>query len=111
MSRFALIQYFLESGHSGTDAELALKFATDHSPKRGAEIVRSAISILIKKGVHISRRPVRGQRKQEYYIPFAKPVVKPTAKVEGIPPLRKKEHIFGYNCVYVLQSAVRDVQE
>ena len=111
MSRFALIQYFLESGHSGTDAELALKFATDHSPKRGAEIVRSAISILIKKGVHICRRPVRGQRKQEYYIPFAKPVVKNIAKVEGTPPLRKKEQIFGYDCVYVLQSAVRSMQK
>ena len=111
MSRFALIQYFLESGHSGTDAELATRFATDHSPKRGAEIVRSAISILIKKGVHICRRPVRGQRKQEYYIPFAKPVVKTIAEIEGTPPLRKKEHISGYNCVYVLQSAVRAVQE
>jgi hypothetical protein len=74
MSRSQQILKFLEKGGCGTDAELALLFAKQHEPKRGAEIIRSTICTLIKKGVHICKQTVDGQRKQEYYIPFAVPV-------------------------------------
>ena len=85
MTRSDQISKFLLSGKSATDVELAVLFAPQHPVKRGAEIVRSTICVL-RKQIHICQRPVRGQRKQEYYIPFAvprsaapQPVVKRTA--------------------------------
>jgi len=72
MSRFEQILKYLKAGGSGTDIELAKLFAKQHEPKRGAEIVRGAISALNKNGEHICKRDVAGQRKQQYYIPFAK---------------------------------------
>jgi len=71
MSRFQQLLKFFEKGGSGTDAELATLFAKGHEPKRGAEIVRSAICALNKSGQHICKRSVDGQRKREYYIPFS----------------------------------------
>lgn len=71
MARSHQILKYLEKGGSGTDIELAKRFAKEHEPKRGAEIVRGAISALNKSGEHICKRPVDNQRKQEYYIPFA----------------------------------------
>jgi hypothetical protein len=76
---------FLISGKGATDVELAAMFAPQHPVKRGAEIVRSTIFNL-RKHHNICQRAVEGQRKQEYYIPFAvprsaapKPVVKRVA--------------------------------
>ena len=74
MSRYQQLQKFFEKGGSATDAELAMRFAKQHEPKRGAEIIRSTICTLIKKDVNICKQTVDGQRKQQYYIPFAVPV-------------------------------------
>ena len=73
---------FLLSGKGATDVELAVLFAPQHPVKRGAEIVRGTISNL-RKHHHICQREVKGQRKKEYYIPFAGPrsaVPKPVVK-------------------------------
>ena len=81
--RDQILKFFI-SGKSATDVELAALFTPHHPVKRGAEIVRSTIFNL-RKQHHICQRPVKGQRKQEYYIPFTAPrsaAPKPVVKHE-----------------------------
>jgi hypothetical protein len=74
MTRADQMRNFFASGGSGSDKELALAFNTE------PYIIRGYVSSMNKKNPGlIDKRPVAGQRKQEYYqVPHKR--VKPVTK-------------------------------